>query len=178
MGKISEPEPVNLVIGMLSGIPDTFETVETELEKQYGPIDIKSDLIQFTRTKYYQAEMGSNIMRKFIGFKELIDPVTLASIKIVSNELETQISSNNRYNLERVINIDPGYLCKSRIILASTKDFSHRIYLRDGIFAEVTLMYSSKERSYKHLQWTFPDYRTDEYISFFNRVRELYIKKF
>jgi len=178
MGIISEPEPVNLVIGMLSGIPDTFGTVETELEKRYGPIDIKSDLIQFTRTKYYQAEMGCNIMRKFIGFKELIDPVTLASIKIVSNELETRISSNNRYNLERVINIDPGYLCKSRIILASTKDFSHRIYLREGIYAEVTLMYSSKERSYKHLQWTFPDYRTDEYISFFNRVRNMYIKKF
>ena len=177
MGIISKPEPVNLIIGLLSGIPDTFETAEAELEKRYGPIDLKSDLIPFTRTKYYESEMGNNIIRKFIGFKELIDPVTLASIKIVSNDLECQISGNNRYNLDRAINIDPGYLCKSRIILASTKDFSHRIYLRDGIFAEVTLMYNSKGRTYKHLQWTFPDYRTTEYISFFNSARVLYVLK-
>ncbi|MGR3177415.1 MAG: DUF4416 family protein [Candidatus Anammoxibacter sp.] len=182
MGKICETEPVNLIVGMLSSIPEVFKIAESALENVYGPIDIKSELIPFTFTDYYKTETGDNISRKFLSFKELIDPESIASIKIDTNNLETKISGEKkynvpRYNVPRIINLDPGYICNSKLILATTKDYSHRIYLQKGIFAEITLQYHSKFKSYKPQPYTFPDYRTDEYIDFFNEVRTCYINK-
>lgn len=177
MGKISEPEQVNLVVGMLSSIPDVFEIAELELENRYGPVDLRSNFIPFTFTDYYQSEMGDNIIRKFLSFKDLIKPESIASIKTDTNNLETKISGDKKYKVDRTINLDPGYICESKLILATTKDYSHRIYLQKGIFAEITLQYHSSFRSYKPQPWTFPDYRTDEYIRFFNDVRTTYIDK-
>lgn len=177
MGKICEPEPVNLVIGMLSSLPEVFEIAESALENCYGPIDIRSQSIPFVFTDYYKAEMGDNIIRKFLSFKELIEPESIASIKIHTNNLETKISGKMGHKVIRPINLDPGYICKSKLILATTKDYSHRIYMQKGIFAEITLQYRGSLRSYKPQQWTFPDYRTDEYIGFFNEVRASYINK-
>ena len=177
MGKICETEPVNLIVGMLSSLPEVFKIAESELEKHYGPIDIKSELIPFTFTEYYKAETGNDISRKFLSFKELIDPENIASIKIETNNLETKISSDEKYNVPRIINLDPGYICNSKLILATTKDYSHRIYLQKGIFAEITLQYHNRFKSYKPQPCTFPDYRTDKYIDFFNEVRTCYINK-
>lgn len=177
MGKIREPEPVNLIIGMLSSIPDVFDIVESKLESCYGAIDIRSKLIQFTFTNYYEQKMGGNISRKFIGFKNLIEPGDIATIKIHTNKLEEEITSSGSYDVSRAVNLDPGYICKSKLILATTKDYSHRIYLQKGILAEITLQYHSKISSYQHQSWTFPDYRTMEYIEFFNNVRKVYLIK-
>ncbi len=177
MGKITTPEPVNLIVGMLSSTPETFGVAESTLEDIYGPIDFKSDIIPFTFTDYYTEEMGENIKRKFLSFEKLIDPEALAAIKIKSNDLETEISAGNKFNVQRAVNLDPGYLCKSKLILASTKDYSHRIYLQNGIFAEITLSYQNKAKSYTPLQFTFNDYKTREYLDFFNKVREIYSKK-
>lgn len=177
MAKICKPEPVNLIVGMLSSCPEVFGNAESELENHYGPIDIKSNLIPFTFTDYYNAEMGDDIIRKFLSFKNLIMPENIASIKIETNNLETNISNNEKYNVTRAINLDPGYVCKSKLILATTKDYSHRIYLQNGIFAEVTLQYHSRPRSYRPQTWTFRDYKTDEYIRFFNEVRATYVNK-
>ncbi|MGR3220080.1 MAG: DUF4416 family protein [Candidatus Anammoxibacter sp.] len=177
MGKICETVPVNLIIGMLSSLPGIFKTAESKLAEQYGPIDIESELIPFTFTEYYKKETGDNISRKFLSFKNLIEPEDIASIKIDTNNLETTISDEGVYNVPRIINLDPGYICNSKLILATTKDYSHRIYLQKGIFAEITLQYHSKPGSYKPQPWTFPDYQTKEYIVFFNKVRTCYFKK-
>ncbi|MEK7225507.1 MAG: DUF4416 family protein, partial [Bacteroidota bacterium] len=118
-----------------------------------------------------------NISRKFIGFKNLIEPGDIAAIKIHTNKLEEEIGSVGSYDVSRAVNLDPGYICKSKLILATTKDYSHRIYLQKGIFAEITLKYNSKSSSYQYQPWTFPDYRTWDYIEFFNNVRNGYLTK-
>ncbi len=177
MGNIYKPEPVNLIIGMLSSVPGLFETAETELEKRYSKIDSKSATIPFTFTDYYNYEMGNSIFRKFLSFKSLIDPEEIAQIKVDTNDLESTLTDKNNPDITRAINLDPGYICNSRLILASTKDFTHRIYLQKGIFAETTLTYSSQSKSFVHHQLTFPDYRSDEYKNFFNDVRSLYREK-
>lgn len=175
MGKISEPERVNLIIGMLSSIPEVFNIVETELEDKYGIIDRKSDIIPFTFTNYYNVEMGDNIVRKFLSFKGLIRPEDITDIKIWTNNLEDKISGEKWFNVKRTINLDPGYVCKSKLILATTKDYSHRIYLKRGIFAEVTLRYHRS--SFEPQSWTYCDYKTREYLEFFNKVRDEYLNK-
>ena len=177
MAKICKPELVNLIVGVISCHKDLFYMAESELENLYGTIDLQSEFIPFTFTDYYNAEMGDNLLRKFLSFKTLIDPSKIALIKVATNDLESKISDNNKYNVFRAINLDPGYICNSKLILATTKDYSHRIYLRSGIFAEITLQYHSRFQSYKPQPWTFPDYSTKEYINFFNKVRLIYSRK-
>ncbi len=175
MGEIKEPQPVNLIIGMLTSIEEHFCFAETTLKKEFGAIDLKSDIIPFNFTDYYQAEMGSNIQRRFFSFDKLIMPDRLADIKLWTNRLEEEITDKKVYPVNRPINLDPGYISEAKLVLASTKDFSHRIYLRKGIYAEVTLQYRNER--YESQPWTFPDYRTQQYQQFFLMVRNLYKEK-
>ena len=184
MGEIKEPQPVNLIIGMLTSIEELFCFVETALKKEFGAIDLKSDIIPFDFTDYYQAEMGSNIQRRFFSFDKLIMPDRLADIKLWTNQFEEDMAtpplSPTSQGAEwrggkRPINLDPGYISKAKLVLASTKDFSHRIYLGKGIYAEVTLQY--RNGRYESLPWTFPDYKTQQYQQFFLKVRNLYREK-
>lgn len=184
MGEIKEPQPVNLIIGMLTSIEELFDVVEAALKKEYGAIDLKSDIILFNFTDYYQAEMGSNLQRSFFSFDKLIMPDRLADIKLWTNQFEEDMATlllspplqgGERRGSSRPINLDPGYISEAKLVLASTKDFSHRIYLKKGIYAEVTLQYRNER--YESLPWTFPDYRTQQYQQFFLKVRNLYKKK-
>ncbi len=175
MGRIYQPKPVNLIIGILTSIPELFGQIDKILGKYFGPIDLRSDILSFIFTDYYNEEMGEGIQRQFYSFEKLFMPEEIATIKVQTNTIEDCFVFLKRYNVKRPINIDPGYINESRLILASTKDFSHRIYLRDGIYAEVTLNYRGGK--YESFQWTFPDYKTSEYQNFFLAVRELYVKK-
>ena len=175
MGQISNPKPVNLIIGVLTSIPELLDQIDRTLEEYFGSIDLRSGVLPFTFTDYYNEEMGKGIQRQFYSFEKLIMPDEIAPIKVKTNTIEESIASSNKYSVERPINIDPGYISESRLILASTKDFSHRIYLRDGIYAEVTLNYRGGR--YETFPWTFPDYKSADYHNFFLKVRELYVKK-
>ena len=175
MGQISKPKPVNLIAGILTSIPELLEQISATLEKYFGLIDLRSDVLPFTFTDYYTEEMGKGILRQFYSFEKLIMPDEIAPIKIQTNYIEESLSASKKYSVKRPINIDPGYLNESRLILASTKDFSHRIYLRDGIYAEVTLNYRGGR--YESFPWTFPDYKSSDYHKFFLMARELYVKK-
>lgn len=175
LGCITKPKPVNLIIGVLTNIPDLLGEIKKTLEISFGGIDMKSNILPFHFTEYYHAEMGKEIQRQFYSCKKLISPDEIASIKVQTNTIEETVAASKRYTVKRPINIDPGYLNESRLILASTKDFSHRIYLRDGIYAEVTLNY--RRGGYESFPWTFPDYKSPEYQNFFLRARELYVKK-
>ncbi|MDR4507467.1 MAG: DUF4416 family protein [Candidatus Brocadiaceae bacterium] len=176
MGAISKPKPVNLLIGVLTSIHELFEIIEKELESYFGAIDLRSDILPFDFTKYYDNEMGKGLQRQFFCFEELIAPERIARTKIQTNSIEESMASTKKYLVKRPINLDPGYLNESKLILASTKDFSHRIYLQDGIFAEVTLNYRDKGK-YEAFPWTFPDYQSSAYHEFFLKARELYVKK-
>ncbi|KAB2834632.1 MAG: DUF4416 family protein [Candidatus Brocadia sp.] len=175
MGHISKPKPVNLIVGVLTNVPELLREIDKTLETSFGAIDLKSDILPFHFTEYYHGEMGKEIQRQFYSFEKLISPDEIAAIKVQTNTIEEAVAASKRYAVKRPVNIDPGYLNESRLILASTKDFSHRIYLQHGIYAEVTLNY--RRGRYESFPWTFPDYKSQEYQNFFLRVRERYVKK-
>jgi len=173
MGTIRTPHPVKLFVGMLAGNIELFEIAQTELASRFGTIDAASEIMPFDFTDYYTDEMGPNLLRKFVGFSRSINPKELASIKLFTNDLEESISEQLGSE-RRLVNLDPGYISLSKLVLASTKDYSHRIYLSDGIFAEVTLHYS--HHCFNPWPWTYPDYKTDAYCRFFESLRNQHLE--
>ncbi|MCX5781984.1 MAG: DUF4416 family protein [Elusimicrobia bacterium] len=168
MAEIKKPESVKLFVGLISGSKEKFFEVEKLLQKKYGKIDFESETISFDFTEYYKEEMGGNLFRKWVSFEKLIGPEELSNIKTQTNSIENKFTVSGK----RCINIDPGYLALSKIVLASTKDFSHRIYLSKGIFAEITLNY--KQKQFVPLPWTYPDYTSETSTRFFSNVRSKY----
>ena len=162
---------VRLFMGMISGETNLFEKAEERLIQKFGLVDFKSPILSFQHTHYYEPEMGSNLKRKFISFQGLIDPAEIAKIKLFTNQLEGDFLHPDTE--DRRINLDPGYLTLSKLVLASTKNYQHRIYLGRGIYAEVTLRYC-RGKGFEPWEWTYPDYRTREYLEIFNHLREIY----
>jgi hypothetical protein len=154
---------------LLSRDVELFETVKLELENEWGPVDRQSDLMEFFFTRYYEEELGSDLKRLFMSFAGLADPGRLPEMKLFTNYIEDKLSVDGR----RRVNIDPGYITPARLILATTKDNAHRVYLGRGIYGDLTLIYSHSQGSFNPLPWTYPDYRSEEYIAYFKCVREM-----
>jgi hypothetical protein len=171
MGDIHEPAPVLLIVAASSRYVEALEWARKRSSDQYGPVALASDAFDFTETDYYTATMGEGLKKQFFAFERLIDPAALADIKRQTNEWEAEYALLGRHPEPRPLNLDPGYLTPAKLVLASTKDHAHRIYLRNGIFAEVTLAFRAGR--WQPLEWTYPDYRRDDYQLFFTRCREL-----
>jgi hypothetical protein len=171
MGKIQKPLPVKLIVGILTSIPELLPETEKELTALFGDIDAHSEIFSFDWTGYYDEEMGKPLYRRFLGFGGLIEAPAVVDAKIAANELEASLSLKYP-GVERPVNLDPGYLEQSKIVLASTKNFFHRILISRGIYAEVTLCYQGKR--WKSFPWTFPDYGSEKYHPFFTALRENY----
>jgi len=169
MGAISTPLPVKLFVGMLSGRRELLSAAAERLQSVYGRIDLTSQATDFDFTDYYEKEMGGGLLRQFVAFERLIDPGELVAIKQATNRMEAEFAAAASGGPPRPINLDPGYVAESKLVLASTKDYAHRIYLRDGIYAEVTLRYAGG-RWLPH-QHTFPDYASGAYDAFFKQAR-------
>jgi hypothetical protein len=174
MAKIRTPLPVKLFAGVLTSIPETMPQVEERLAELFGAVDARSEPFSFDWTHYYDEAMGSPIYRYFLSFAELIEASALADIKVKTNDLESVFASEHR-TLQRPINVDPGYLEQSKIVLASTKNYYHRILISGGIYAEVTLHF--EDGAWRSFPWTFPDYQAGRYHEFFSSLRELYRKQ-
>jgi uncharacterized protein DUF4416 len=172
MGRIRPPLPVKLFIGMLSPEPDLFGECSRVLQTEFGPVETDSECMPWIISDYYREEMGPDILRKFLFFERTADPAQLSSIKRFTNDLEKNFSVKAVGGLRRRINLDPGYVTEAKVVLASTKDFAHRVYIGEGIYAEVTLRFSSKDRSFIPHEHTFPEFRTAPYLALFNSVRE------
>jgi len=170
MGEIKPPSLVKLIVSMISAREDLFKKAKEEMEQKFGPVDFQSPLLPFTYTRYYEDEMGKNLKRKFFSFFSLIDPEEIAEVKLFTNELEQSFLYPN--SKRRCINIDPGYLSSSKLVLVTTKNYAHRIYLGKGIYAEVTLRYEGK--GFKPWEWTYPDYRSEAYLQIFQEIRKIY----
>lgn len=169
MGKIAKYNPqAKLIIGFIYKDEAIFIKTIDRLKRKFGKADFISAAIDFNYTDYYAAEMGGELKRRFISFHKLIPLQDLYRIKLHTNRLEAKFLIGKN----RQINIDPGYLDSAKLVLASTKDYAHRIFLRKGIFAEITL--SFRNNSFSSNDWTYPDYRTQEYIDIFNQIRKLY----
>ncbi len=170
MGKPRPARLVKLLVGLLSGDPDLLRRARQLLVRRFGPVDAESDVWPFDQTDYYQDEMGPGLQRCFLGFTQLIPPDQLVEIKRETNAIEETIAADCApLDIPRPVNIDPGYIDLTKLVLATTKDRGHRIYLGSGIYAEVTLMYA--QGTWQVLPWTYPDYRRAEYHAFFSRLR-------
>jgi len=161
-----------LVMGILSTAEDRREEILSVLEKNFGPIESQSPTMDFSFTDYYDVEMGRRPQRYLLLFCDLVDPSDLADIKRRTNELEKLFSTPEG---QRHVNLDPGLLSLSSLILATCKDRSHRIPLRDGIYAETTLIY--KDHDFQSLPWTYADYKSDEIRGILRAFRDIYKKK-
>lgn len=171
MGKAKEPEPAKLFMSLITSKGDTLQKGVDDLREIFGETDFISDVLPFDFTDYYAQEMGKDLFRRFITFAPLISRTLLPEIKQTTNHLEEKYSTPAGH---RKINIDPGYLCLEHVILATTKGYTHRPYLREGIYADLTLIYRNK--SYQPLEWTYIDYRQPEVIGLFNQCRKTYLE--
>jgi len=174
MGSIKSTPEVKLIVGLISGMQGIESRVRAELEECFGPVDLQSPVMDFNFTGYYQPEMGEALRRIFFSFTRLVDPTDLAEIKLCTNAIEDRYSREG-WPVPRPINLDPGYLELGKLVLASTKNHRHRIYLRKGIYAEVTLYY--RDKSFHPFEWTFPDYRSEGYHRFFLDARRIYYRE-
>jgi hypothetical protein len=165
MGKIGGANRVKLFCGIISADEKITEKAFAKLKNRLGEIDIIGDITDFNFTSYYNAEMGDALKRFWISFEKLVFADELADIKVFTNSVEDTFAVDGK----RRINIDPGYLNPANVILASTKDFSHRIYLSKGIYAEVTLIY--KKEDFIKLPWSYPDYISTEAKKFLLEAR-------
>ena len=174
MGVIRIPLKVKLFVGVLTSLPDILPSVEAKLTERFGAVDSRSELFPFPWTDYYDATMGTPITRCFLGFEDLIDPSDIAEVKMETNRLE-DLFALEWTKRTRPVNLDPGYLEESKVVLASTKNYYHRILIGSGIYAEVTLHF--ERGAWRLLPWTFPDYESDSYHIYFTSLRNLYRKQ-
>jgi hypothetical protein len=172
VGRVVEPLPVKLIIGLIIGSQVPVTAVRQQIEAAYGTIDLETDLLPFTATRYYEDEMGPQLQRLFWSFTVLITPEALAGIKCDTNAVEQAFSQRDVQACRRRVNLDPGYVDQAKLVLATTKDRQHRLYLGRGIYGEVTLRFTGGR--FQPWEWTYPDYRTPEYRVFFETVRRRY----
>ena len=168
MSKPKDPKPAKLVIGLFMKDRSLFEVLTAELCSEFGPLDMVSPWMPFDYTAYYEQEMGAPLFRRLLAFKALIEQLDLAGVKVTTNHLEDQYTLNGR----RRVNIDPGYLSYERFVLASGKNFVHRIYIGKKIYADLTLIY--QQGAYQKLPWTYPDYADRPITGFLTQARAKY----
>ena len=174
---MAEPKafsPVKLICGIIAFEERIFKKAEEDLGRLYGPVDLTSPLFKFKFTDYYEKQMGKNLKRKFLSFAEFVFPEKLSEIKLQTNGLEEELRKEFQSD-RRIVNIDPGYLTSSSLIMATAKDFAHRVPLHDGIYAHLELLFGKKEA--RPLSWTYPDFKTIDYQRFFMEVRRIYLSQ-
>lgn len=139
-------------------------------ESVWGPIVIESPHFDFKFTSYYDRSMGLDLRKVLWLFDSWRDPSELAEWKRTTNAWEEEHLASVELPESRPLNLDPGYLTEAKLVLATTKDRDHRIYLSKGIFAEVTLAYRNGQ--WTKNPWTYPDYQSEGYLKFFTQCRQ------
>lgn len=170
MGDINDPKPVLLLVAVSTRYDEALSWSEQRLRDEYGAIRLASEAFDFTETDYYAESMGKGLKKQFLVFDTLIDPGRLPQIKRATNAMEDEYATQHDHPELRPLNLDPGYLTLAKLVLASTKDHAHRIYLADGIYAEVTLNY--RKRGWQKSDWTYPDYQREDFQAFFSQCRQ------
>ncbi len=170
MAKPTFPAPVLLVVAAFSRHDDLLARARQELAARHGPVIHASASFDFNQTTYYEPTMGPGLRKQPGAFRDLMAADEILAIKLATNALEETLAEG--YPESRPINLDPGYLTLGKFVLATTKDQAHRLYLRDGIYAEVTLHF--RAGVFQPWPWTYADYRLPEVIAFLGQAREYY----
>lgn len=166
MGKLKPPQSVMLFTGILYSDEAYFSKTKDILLDQFGPSLIETSPFNWNYSDYYKEELGQPITRTFIFFRDMISPEEIVDIKLKTNDIEASLSIDGK----RKVNLDPGYLTLSNVVLVTTKNYSHRIYLGKGIYGEVTLIY--KDKTFAPYVFTYPDYQEKRCIEMFLKARE------
>src|SRR3954452_9804034 len=172
MAEPRPPVPVLLVVAAFSRHDPALAWARARLEEAHGPGALAGPAFVFDQTPYYRAAMGPDLRKQLLVFRDLIAPAALADVKLHTNALERHLAESRAYPEARPVNLDPGVLVLGKFLLATTKDQAHRVYLRDGIFAEVTLHFQAG--TFRPWPWTYADYRLEPVIAFLNAARERY----
>jgi hypothetical protein len=162
--------PVLLILAAFSRYPAALDWARRTAEGAWGPVALESERFDHRETHYYDATMGPDLVKTFLAFERLIDPADLAGLKLATNEWEHRYRAASDHAESRPLNLDPGYITEAKLVLATTKDRDHRIYLQRGIFAEVTLHFQRGQ--WQPRPWTYPDYQRGDYHAFFTRCRD------
>ncbi|MCY2931439.1 MAG: DUF4416 family protein [Planctomycetota bacterium] len=166
---------VKFVCGMISARVELLEEAAGEMGRRIGEIEAVSETWPFDFTEYYYQEMGRPLWRRFVSFAGLRGADELAGMKVMTNAIEAEFAQRAAAAggvesvVARPVNLDPGYVEESKLVLASMKNFSHRICLGQGVFGELTLMYRGGK--WEALPWTFPDFGSRRYDGFLTEVR-------
>ncbi len=163
------PLAVKPVASLILARKDLAAPVLRRLTAYYGPVDLAGPLWPFTATEYYAREMGGELWRCLAAFLHLAGPAHLADGKIFTNAVEQRFSMGGR----RLVNIDPGYVAKERLVLATGKNYAHRLYLGRGIYGDLTLLAGAG--GFQTLSWSYPDYAAGPLPELLFAVRRKYL---
>ncbi|PIP36799.1 MAG: DUF4416 domain-containing protein [Desulfobacterales bacterium CG07_land_8_20_14_0_80_52_14] len=170
MSLLHIPKPVKLIIGIFLKDKSLFPSAVRMLADRYGSVDMVSRWFPFDLTDYYESEMGTPLLRRMTAFERLIGRENLAAIKVETNILEDRFALDGK----RRVNLDPGYVAREHVVVATGKNFSHRIYIGQGVFADLTLLFHKGE--FHKLPWTYPDYCRSDMLRYLKRVRDKYVR--
>ncbi len=175
MGIPRKPKPAKYFVALLSPNQEYLSGVENDIINLLGAIDYRSPTVSWTASRFYEREMGPKLLRQFVSFEPLRSPEKLAEVKLATQQLEEKHRRLEMQPSGRKVNIDPGYVEAGKVVLASTKNASQRIYLRSGIYAEATLLYY--EGGFHGCSYTYPDYLWPETLAFLTSLRSIYLKQ-
>lgn len=173
MGSPGDPKPAKYFVGLLSSDIELLNVLETDLTAIFGAIDARSETLPWNLSRFYEEEMGAGLLRRFVSFAQLDSPGKLADIKLQTQLVEEKYRWTQGERKGRRVNIDPGYIEAGKLVLASTKNAKHRIYLNSGIYGETTLLYY--DGSFQACPHTYPDYLWVETLVFLTSVRSIYL---
>jgi hypothetical protein len=175
MGVPREPKPAKYFVALLSSAQEHLSSAENDLVSILGAVDCRSETLPWGVCSFYEREMGPKLLRRFVSFEPLLSPEKLSEVKLATQQLEGKNCGTPTHPSGRRVNLDPGYIEAGKLVLASTKNASQRIYLRSGIYAEATLLYYKGE--FHGCSYTYPDYLWPETLSFLTRLRAIYLQQ-
>lgn len=170
MARTKIPHPTVLITAVISRYDEAIAWATERAECEWGPIELISEPFDFDNTYYYRDTMGSPLKKVFLAHKKLIDSSRLADIKLQTCDWEDEYNAAANTPEPRALNLDPGYMTEAKLVLATTKDRDHRIYLSQGIHAEITLFYH--QHQWKPHRWTYHDFRREDFHAFFSKCRD------
>ncbi|MBM3998497.1 MAG: DUF4416 family protein [Planctomycetes bacterium] len=169
MGAVRTHRPVLMLVAAFSRHPEALDWGRARIESRWGPIRLESERFAFGESTYYERDMGPDLTKVFWALERLADPGELPARKVRTNLWERELAESGRFAEPRPLNLDPGYVTEAKLVLATTKDRDHRLYLAEGIFGECTLHYSGGR--WQPRDWTYPDYRRSDYHQFLDACR-------
>ena len=175
MGTPREPKPAKYFVALLSSCLEHLTSAENDLVSVLGAIDSRSETLPWAESSFYEKEMGPQLLRRFVSFEPLLSPEKLAEVKLTTQQMEEKNRGTMMQPSGRRVNLDPGYVEAGKLVLASTKNASQRIYLRSGIYAEATLLYY--EGGFHGCSYTYPDYLWPETLAFLTSLRSIYLQQ-